>query len=216
MSIHKIFSKTILIIMMAVGMLGMLASLFFGAIAVGKVSMQSPSVQVPYVSREGGQSLPSSVMPFDLGDQGFGIIDTIRLETYPDLTIADELHTASWFITFFIPGVACLLIVVLSVVLFRQRPFALFTGISLIILGVLTGIAGVLQPALEAWAEQDIVRMLGLPTDGMVADKWVVPAYHDWLQDTQWASVFLGGIIVLGGVLALRARSLFMDLEGTI
>lgn len=216
MPIHKVFTKTILIIMTCLGLLGLLASFVFGSIAVGKARMQSPSVAVPYVSWDGGESIPSALRPFDLGDRGFGMIDSIRLETRSELTIADELHATSWLMTFLIPGLACLLIVVLSILLFRQRPFGLFTGISLMILGALTAVTGLLQPAFEAWAEQDVVRALGLPTDGMSAQQWVVPAHHDWLQDTYWFSIFLGVIIILGGVLALRARSLFTDLEGTI
>lgn len=61
------------------------------------------------------------------------------------------------------------------------------------------------QPSLNAHAETVLVEDLGLPTNGEMAEVWVVSETADWTF-SDWPMIVLGLLIALGGWLVLRAR----------
>lgn len=204
---QKLLSRAVLITIIVIASLGALASLLYGALAQTVYSHTFTEVELSVVGDES--------LDVDLPGGAWGQYSTMRVVAGEDVAASENLSRAASFIPYFLAGLLCLALIVLSVRLLRRRGFGLGDGIMMLVLGALAITAGFAVPALRAQAQVVFVESLGLPTNGYDGEVWVSPDYPSW-DFSDWPLILMGVLVALGGWLILRARQLRLDLEGTI
>ena len=205
---RRLLSRTVLVVILVLALLGALASLVYGALAQTGVQLAS-SVRLTVAA-------PLELRP-DLPLPGHAEAQFTTVDVYvtPDENVALPFQYWAALLPFVVAGLTCVLIIALALQLLRGRPFGLGSGIAMLVVGAVAIGSGVAVPALHAAAERAIVAALDLPTTGDEASTWVAPAPWLW-EYSDWPIIILGLLTLLGGWLVLRARQLRLDLEGTI
>lgn len=211
----RLTRRTLLVLLVALGLLGTLLTGFFWALHLEKsigmhysfdVAVVSPLDRVPDLGQEDPTTVQYSTV-------------TVVPTTHPEGPKVMEMLAVSS--RYAVGLLACLTVAGLSVGLLRGRPFGRLSGWWLGAVGTLMVLVAVAEPWLSRTSVAGAVDALGLPTGweatGRAAElaTWVVPPAWDW-TDTDWSLLVLGLVALVSAVLLHRAHRLEQDTAGLI